>query len=184
MTSRIEAWLNALRAAIEGTGLFQDVRVHLDPYDIEEVLKESFKPPAARVVFGLGQPEPEASGGLGLRMVAAIVIITGREGRPDPALASADARALELSQVVAQHVADAPYLGQARSAAVQVTGLKVALSEKTSKQGLAITVIEIEGRLHEWVSVRDPVAEMFSGARPATDPALVINGEPEPQEPT
>lgn len=181
MTSRIEGWLNGLRAALEEASLFVDVRVHLDPYDIEEALKESFRTPAARVVFGLGQPEAEASGGMALRLVGAVVIITGREGRANPVLASADARALELSQAVAQRIAETPYLGQARAGAAQVTGIKVALSEKTGKDGLAITVVEIEGRLHDWVAVRDPIADLFSGIRPDEPPALTINGAPAPE---
>lgn len=182
MTGRIETYLEAVRTALEAPAIFKSIRVHLDPYDLEAALKESFRTPAARVIFGLGQPEPEAEGGLSLRLVFAVVVIASREGRQNPDFASADAASLDLAQQVAQLVADDPYFGQGKVKAAETRGLKVAVSEKTSQQGLAITVMEFEAVLLRWVNVRDPISEMFAAMRPSPFPDLTLNGVVDAQD--
>lgn len=180
MSGRIEAYLNGLREAFEGSALFEDVRVHLDPYEIEDVTKESFKAPAARIVFAIGNTEPEAEGGLSLRLRWIVAIITRREGRADPSFLSADAKSLDLARAAAQLITDDAYFGQVQATAAEIKALKVALSELSSKHGLAITLLECEARLLRWVTTRDPIAELFSATRPTVPPTLVINGEEQP----
>ena len=141
---RVNSYLTAARDRLKGTGLFADVRNHLDLFDLEDALKESFRTPAARIIFVAGKPVICADGGVDCRGHLVIAVITRREGRPDPEFASADAAALTRAFDTISAINADPYLGQPKVTPLVPTGLKVALSEKNSKEGLAVVAVEFE----------------------------------------
>jgi hypothetical protein len=187
--SRIMALLEAvagmLRAAKlpDHRPLFSDVRVQLDPYDLDDVTRESFRAPASRVLFTTAKPVPRAIGTMDLECLVTIAVITKREGRPNSEVATADASALDYALVVAQLVADDPYFGLGKLTAVQVEGLKVAVSEKANEKGLAITLVLFRTTLLEVVLERNLVAQAAeTGRAPFVPDALQINGEDVPAD--
>jgi len=170
---RVTELLDAIAAALRNSKLFADVRVHLDPYDLEDITVESFKPPAARVLFTVGKPIHRANGSMDLDCTVSLAIITKRAGRPDPAFASADVTALNLTLATCQIVQNDPYFGLGKLTAAQVDGFKVAVSEKANEKGLAITVIIFHSTLLTVVEERDEIGAEI-GTKPG--PTVVLEG--------
>ena len=160
---RITSYLTALRTRLEAANLFRDIRNHLDLFDLEDVLKENFKCPAARVIFVSGRPEPNAGGGIDCPASIVIAVIARREGRPDPLFASADQAALTLAFDLISAVNRDPYFGQTKVAPATVRAVKVAVSEKTSKDGVAIVLIEFGMSFMSIADAYDPVKALLSG---------------------
>lgn len=185
--SRVQILLDAVAAMLSAAvtsdcKIFADVRVQLDPYDLEDVTRESFRSPAARVLFTVGKPIPKATGGLDLECTVSIAIISSRSGRADPTVASADAKALDLALMVSQLIADDPYFGLGRMTAAQIEGFKVAVSEKANERGLAITLVMFKATLLDVVIERPIIAAAAeTGRNPWLPDQLAINnGEVEP----
>lgn len=165
---RLLCYLRGARAAIEATGLVEDVRVHLDAFGLEDLLKEATRKPAARLIFALGKPAERTDGGFDLAVHFVIAVLAGRTGRADPVLASADASALTIALDMVAALQTDPYFDQARVAPAVPTGVKVALSEKSSKEGVAIVLIEYRAALLGGAPAWDAVAAAISGAEPST----------------
>lgn len=182
---RIVAYFEAVRAVLAAAGgaqpMFRDVRVHLDPFDIDAIFAETFQTPAARVIFGQGKPEPNADDGFDLPVTVIVAVIASRTGRPDPQIASADASALSRALDVAGLIGADPYFGLGRVGAARTTGIKVALSEKSTKEGMAVVLVEIEARLLRLVAPWPQAEALFTpGPRQAT---VTIDGAPFLPEP-
>lgn len=163
---RLTEFLDAVATALRNSNLFVDVRVHLDPYDLGDVTVESFKAPAARVLFTVGKPAHRANGSMDLDCTVSIAVITKRTGRADPAFASADVAALNLTLAACQVVQDNPYFGLGKLTAAQVEGIKVAVSEKANEKGLAITVILFRSTLLEVVIEREAIGQLIGTRLP------------------
>lgn len=156
-----------LRAAetASGTRLFTDVRVELDRYDLADLVAESTKTPACRVCFLAGKRIKNPDGSRDLDVSVAIVVAAGREGRPNPDFASADVAALDLLAGVGDVIEDDPYVGLGQLTAADLGQELVAISEATSKKGIAIALIEAKWRLLQ-----------VTAPRPALRAALGIDG--------
>lgn len=181
--SRIITLLEAVAACLreakgaDNRAVFTDVRIQLDPYDLEDVTKESFRAPAARVLFTTAKPLPNATGGLNLDCTVTIAIISRREGRPNPELASADAAALDLCLFASQLITNDPYFGLGKLQAAQIEGLKVAVSEKANEKGLAVTLVLFRSTLLDVVVERSLIAAAAeTGRNPFRPDSLSING--------
>lgn len=166
--ARITTYLEAFAARLKTPGPFLDVRNHLDLFDLEDALKENFRTPAARVIFGGGKPLPAADGGVDLEARLVVAVITRREGRPDPLFASADVAALTLGANLISLVNDEPYLGQPKVTPLTPAGFKVAISEKTSKDGLAVALVEFGVTFLRIAEGYNPIRTMFAGGQPAS----------------
>lgn len=183
---RINTYLTVARERLKGTGLFADVRNHLDLFDLEDALKESFRTPAARIIFVAGKPVICSDGGVDCRGHLVIAVITRREGRPDPEFASADAAALTKAFDTISAINADPYLGQSRVTPLVPTGLKVALSEKNSKEGLAVVAVEFEMTFLRLSPAWSAIAAIatpgtpIGGLRVTSDGGVIAQAEPTP----
>ena len=186
--TRIVGYFEGVRAALaaataEGQPLFRDVRVHLDPFDLDAIFAETFQTPAARVIFGQGKPDANADGGFDLVVTGIVAVIAKRSGRPDPAIASADAGALSLALDVASLIAVDPYFGLGRVTAAQVGGIKVALPEKSTKEGMAVVLVEFESRLLRLVAPWPQADALFTPTAPPRTATVTVDGAPFLPEP-
>jgi hypothetical protein len=173
---RLQDYLEAVTGAIEASGLFVDVRLHLDPYGIDDVLKENFKVPAARVFLLKMETPAQASSARDLKVTIAVAVVAGREGRPDPRIASADIAAMGLVIDVAALIHADPYFGLAMLTQAQVEEMRIAVSEKSSGKGLAITLLQATSTLLKLIPEWPGAAAAFDATRPA-EASLVLNGE-------
>lgn len=189
--SRISDILDAidgrLRAAqtADGVPVFADVRIHLDPYTLDDLLRESVRVPAARILLVDAKPERNAGGSLNLACRLAIVIVAGREGRHDERVASADLAALELALVAAGIVHDDPYFGIGRLRAAQVGELGITMSEraKGNTRGAAISAVNVSTVLLDVIPEPAVIARAAATGRNSWAPAgLEINGVAVPLE--
>lgn len=174
---RITAYLEALATRLKTPGPFVDVRNHLDLFDLEDALKESFRTPAARVIFAGGKPLPGADGGVDLEARIVVAVITKREGRPAPLFASADIAALTLGANLISLVNADPYFGQPKVTALTPAGFKVAVSEKASKDGIAISLVELAVTFLRIAEGYDPVKTMFAAGAPAGGIVVTVGGD-------
>lgn len=168
MSGRIVTFLDAIAAKIRESNLFLDVRTQLDPYDLADVTLESFRAPAARILFTTAKPVPRAVGSFNLDCIVTIAIIAKRQGRQTTEFASADLAALDLALAVSQLVNNDPYFGLGQLTAAILDGFKVAVSETANAKGLAITVVMFRSTLLDVVVERDIIGESI-GTRDGTD---------------
>lgn len=175
---RLQGYFDAVRRMLEGSGLFPDVRMQFDSYDLADVMTESFRPPAARVFVLKMEPQQEAAGASSVEIGFTIAAVAGRTGRADVRIASADIEASRLILLTAARIQADPYFGQVRCTAARIDGFRVAVSEKANKQGLAVMLLSFTATLLELIPTWDPVAALMDATRPASPPALVLNGEP------
>lgn len=173
---RLQALLDAILAALTGTGLFPDARLHLDPYDISDVMRESFKPPAARLFVLKMEPALAADETADVELSLAVAAIAGRTGRPDPTKASADQAALGLILRTASLIRSDPYFGQAQLTAARLEGFRVAVSEKSNDKGLAITLLTFSTTLLRMIPEWSGSAALFDAGRPAALVSIIGNG--------
>lgn len=166
---RIVDLLNAVAETLRTSEKFDNVRVQLDPYDLEDVVKESFQPPTARVLFSLAKPIHRAPGSVDLECAVTVAIITARTGRADPNFASADIAALDLALQTSQLINDDPYFGLTGLTAAVLDGFKVAVSEKANDKGLAITIVMFKTTLLEVIAERFTVGEAVGTRLPGPD---------------
>lgn len=164
---RLQALLDAIAASLQGPQLFPDVRLHLDPYDISDVMKESFRPPAGRIFVLRMEPSLRPGGASDVELYLAVAAIAGRTGRADIATASADRRAMALIMAAASKIQSDPYFGQVQVTAARLDGFRVATSEKSNEKGLAINLltfsITILAAIPEWSAI----ATVMDISRPA-----------------
>jgi hypothetical protein len=174
---RLVGYLNAVATRLKDGGVCPDVQVHLDPVDLDALLTQSVRETALRVVFLGATAAPGLDGAQDLDISVAIVAVAGREGRADPAIASADVRVLQLLlDAMALVVAD-PYFGEVRVTAARTAGLRVAVSERSpdNKSGLAIALVEVSARLLSLVPAWPQLDAVFGTVRPAASP-ITIDG--------
>lgn len=161
--SRVAELLTAIAAALRAaetapaTRLFADVRVELDRYDLADLIQESTRTPACRVCFLAGKPVKNPDGSHDLDVSVALVVVAGREGRANPEFASADLAALELITGTANVIMADPYLGLGQLQAADIGQQLVAVSEATSKKGIAIALVEAKWRLLQVMVARPAV---------------------------
>lgn len=160
--------------------MFEDVRVELDRYDLADLVNESTKTPACRVCFLAGKPVPRTDGGDDMDVSVAIVVVAGREGRPNPDFARADMLALDLITGVGQVLKAQPSVGLGKIADASVGQSLVAVSEATSKKGVAIALVEAKWRLLEVTIARPNVQRAIeTGLNPWIPGGVAINdGDP------
>ncbi|PZU93123.1 MAG: hypothetical protein DI527_07695 [Chelatococcus sp.] len=166
--------------------MFVDVRVELDRYDLADLLEESTKTPACRICFLAGKPVKRPDGGEDMDVSVAIVVVAGREGRPNPDFASADMAALDLMTGVGDVISADPYVGLVKLGAADLGQSLVAVSEATSKKkGIAIGLVEAKWRLLEMRQARPIVqAALGTGAAPQIPAGYAVNdGEVVPLPP-
>ena len=166
--TRVTSYLGAIKTALDATSMFQNVRIHVDPFDMADVLKETFKTPAARVIFALGKPEANADGGYDCRLHFVIAVITGRTGRPAPDMASADDAAMTLTFDTMSAITADPYFNQVKVSPAKPTAVRVAISEKNSKEGLAIVVVEYQALMLKMVPAWPEISAMFTAGGTVT----------------
>lgn len=161
--SRVAELLTAIAAALRaaetapGTRLFADVRVELDRYDLADLVQESTRTPACRVCFLAGKPVKNPDGSHDLDVSVALVVVAGRQGRPNPDFASADLAALELITGIGNVVMADPYVGLGKVQAADLGQQLVAVSEATSKKAMAIAMVEAKWRLLDVMVARPAV---------------------------
>jgi hypothetical protein len=172
---RLQALLDAIAASLQGPQLFPDVRLHLDPYDISDVLKESFRPPAGRIFVLKMEPALRPGGESDVELTLAVAAIAGRSGRPDPATASADRQAMALIMAAAAKIQSDPYFGQAQITAARLEGFRVATSEKSNDKGLAITLLTFSTTILAAIPEWSAIGGVMAASRPA-GLGLGING--------
>lgn len=157
--------------------LFVDVRVELDRYDLADLVNESTKTPACRVCFLAGKPVPRTDGGDDMDVSVAFVVVAGREGRANPDFASADMAALDLITGIGQVLKAQPSLGLGKIADASIGQSLVAVSEATSKKGVAIALVEAKWRLLEVQIARPNVQRTIeTGLNPWIPEGVSING--------
>lgn len=174
----VDTRLRAARTA-DDAPVFADVRIHLDPYSLDDLLRESVRVPAARVLLVDAKPERNAGGSLNLHCRLAVVIIAGREGRHDERVSSADLAALELALVAAEIVHGDPYFGLGRLRAAQVGELGITMSEraKGNTRGAAISAVNLSTVLLDVVPEPAIIARAAAtGRNPWTPVGLEVNG--------
>lgn len=164
---RLQALLDAVATSLQGPQLFPDVRLHLDPYDISDVLKESFRPPAGRIFVLKMEPSLRPGGESDIELTLAIAAIAGRTGRADTTVASADRKALALIMAAASKIHSDPYFGQAQITAARLEGFRVATSEKSNDKGLAITLLTFSTTLLAAIPEWSAIAALMDPVRPA-----------------
>lgn len=142
--------------------LFSDVRAELDRYDFDDLLKDSQKAPYARVCLLRAKPIALAGGGSDLDLSVAIVVVAGREGRSNPAVASADIAALGLLDGATAALMADPYVGLTKLSAAAFGNQLVVASEQTTKQGLCIALMEVNWTLRENQVARPPVRRVLN----------------------
>lgn len=192
--SRVADLLEAIRARLAaartvGDGpVFADVRTHLDPYTLDDLMRESIQPPAARVVLVDVKPEPNAIGSLSLVCRIAIVVVTAREGRYDERIPSADLAALELAILAGTLVHRDPYFGLGKIGAAQVREIGVTVSEraKGNARGVAIAATNLTSTLLDVIPEPALVSEAATIGREPWPPVtgLMINGVEVPADET
>jgi hypothetical protein len=157
--------------------MFADVRVELDRFDLADLINESTKTPACRVCFLAGKPVPRTDGGDDVDVSVAFVVVAGREGRANPNFASADMAALDLMIGVGQMLKAQPSLGLGSIADASIGQSLVAVSEATSKKGVAIALVEAKWRLLE-VQIARPNTQraIETGRNPWVPDGVSING--------
>lgn len=166
--SRVQQLLGAIAATLRtaetepGSLLFADVRVELDRYDLADLLKESTRTPACRVCFLASKRVKNPDGSRDLDVSVALVVVAGRTGRPNPDFASADNAALDLIAGVGDVIEADPYVGIGQLTAADLGQELVAVSEATSKTGMAIALVEAKWRLLQ-VSVARPAVQTAIG---------------------
>ncbi|PZP56034.1 MAG: hypothetical protein DI604_35910 [Delftia acidovorans] len=157
--------------------MFVDVRVELDRYDFADLVQESTKTPACRVCFLAGKPVPRTDGGDDMDVSVAIVVVAGREGRANRDFASADMAALDLVTGVGQVLKARPSLGLGKIGDASIGQSLVAVSEATSKKGIAIALVEAKWRLLEVMIARPSVQSAIeTGLNPWIPTGVSING--------
>ena len=80
--SRLMELLAGVEAGLKAPSpaLFRDVRVQIDPVDLEDIAKQSFRTPAARVVFAEGRSIRNPDRSLNLDCGLAVAVMARREG--------------------------------------------------------------------------------------------------------
>jgi hypothetical protein len=174
---RFHAFLDGAVRALEGMAQFDNVRLQLDPYAIDDVLKENFKVPAARLFLLKSDPSLNATSSCDMDMVLAVAIIAGRSGRPDPKLASADLEASGLAFDVMAGINADPYLGMAQLTAVKIDGFRPVLSEKSNDKALAIVIVQLSTTLLQIIPERPLVAVVLDATR-SSSTGLTLNADP------
>jgi hypothetical protein len=175
---RFDRYLDSVKTSIEGSGLFEDVRVQLDPFALDDVMKENFKAPACRIFILKMDPEEQARSSQNVGVTLGLACIAKRSGRPDLTLASADIDAAGLMFDLAALIQHDPYFSLTQITAAKIEGYRPAVSEKSNDKGLAITLLQVKSVLLEMIPVWPGAAGIFDIARsPAT--GLTINGQPE-----
>lgn len=184
MTNRVQQLLDAIEGQLkaardDGRPLFTGVKIQLDPYDLTDVMRESFVAPAARVLLTTAKPEFRPRGACDLDCTVTIAVIT-----KTTTAAGADAAGLDLILRVAQLVNDDPYFGlTSKTKAASLDGIRVAVSEAANTKRLAIVLLLVKVCLLDVITARDAVA-IATGLRegkPVT--TLVINDVQEVLEP-
>ena len=176
---RLQDYLAAVVATLKASGLFLDVRVQLDAYAFDDVLKENFRTPAARVFVLKCEPEEHLSSGFNINMSLGLVVITKREGRPDFEIATADMAAVSLVMDLAAYVQANRYFGLCQLTAAKLEGFRMVASESSTKGGVAITMLQISSTLLDMIPAWDGAAQLFDAARP-DGLGLMLNGDPVP----
>jgi hypothetical protein len=174
--NRLTDYLEAVAEALRETMLFRNVRVHLDVFDLDQVKADGFQAPAARILFGRARPIERPDTGLDLALSLVVVIVTQRTGRPAPDVASADVAATGLMMAVAECIQRDPYFGRARVGRARITDMKVGLSETSSKEGIAIALVEVGATLLSVAGPSDVFADL--AATPGLTPGLTRDGLP------
>jgi hypothetical protein len=181
--SRVLELLNAVADMLAGLSgpeglLFADVRIELDRYELKDLLEESTRTPAARVCYLRGAPRRQASGRLDRDVSIAIILIARRTGRAAPQLSSADAAVLDLMERVSGAIAADPYMGLGRISAAEIGDELVAVSDATSRKGMAIGLVEAKWHLLD-VHAGLPEAGIAAGVTADPRPVgLALDGEP------
>jgi hypothetical protein len=174
---RFDAYFSGVKQAIEGSDLFEDVRVQLDPFALDDVMKENFKTPACRIFILKMDPNPQASSAQHVAVTLGLLCIAKREGRPDLTLASADLTASGLMFDLAALIQADPYFGLTQLTAAKIEGYRPAVSEKSNTSGLAMTLVQVSSTLLDLIPVWPGAASIFDATR-SNDTGLTINDAP------
>jgi hypothetical protein len=147
-----------------------DVRVQLDPFDVDGLIaNESFRDIAARVVFATATPVRRAGGGYDLDVGCGVFLAAGRQGRADPTRASADLACMDRALQAYRALAADPYVGLGKLAEIQLLPLRVLTSERSNEKGIALVAIELATTLYDALDPRaavslltDPIAHAWT----------------------
>ena len=176
--NRIQSYLDSVEAALKavkagGKPVFNDVRVQLDPFDLEDVLKQSFKAPAARVLLARWKFHRNPDRALDIICDMAIAVVTKRQGNQ-----AADTLALDLS-VVVHELVDGNRWGQTSITAPADLTARVAVQPSIENKGLSIVLLGFQQKLLR-VTGGEPRVHGLVLEDGATAPDLTklqINGE-------
>lgn len=142
--SRLMELLAGIEAGLKAPSpaLFRDVRVQLDPVDLEDVAKQSFQTPAARVVFAEGRSIRNPDRSLDLDCGLAVAVMARREGdRP------ADVIVADLLIAVAGLI-DNNRWGLTRLGFPRDLVFRVVVEPGAETKGLSIGLLVFRQRLH------------------------------------
>ena len=173
---RLLGFLDGVKVSLEGSGLFEDVRLSLDPYAVEDITKENTRMPAARIFVLRMASEQQGRSSRDLTVTLGIAVLARREGRPDLSVASADIMALGLTLDVASLIQHDPYFGMTQITAAKDEGYRVVTSEKSNDKALAITLLQVSTTLLELIPVWPGAADIFDATRHAGT-GLTINSD-------
>lgn len=178
MSVRPRAILDAVLARLRDALAIADLRVQMDPFDIDDfIARESFREEAMRVVFGEAEPLQRADGGYDLDVKFGIFIAAVAEGRPDPESASADLRVGDLALDAYNAINADPYCGLAGVGILRLEPLRVFASQLTNKKGFALVAIGLCATIYEAIQPPQLQAQ-FAGTRPETWAGYSVNAGP------
>lgn len=90
--NRVQAYLDAVETALKGaTPAFADVRVQLDAIDEEDITRQGFQTPAARVILMRGLPVRNPDRSIDVDLAIGVAVMAQAEGRQRPEEVALDA---------------------------------------------------------------------------------------------
>lgn len=157
--------------------IFKTVRAELDRYDFADLVKDSSAAPYARVCLLRKRPAKRADGAIDEDVSVAIVVVAGREGRPNPAFSSADLAALGMLDDIVRVLMLDPYAGMTKLEAADIGDGLVVVSEQSNEAGVCIALQEVKWRLLETHIARPSIQRAIAtGRNPETFTGVAING--------
>lgn len=187
--SRVAALLTAAAAKLaaakrpDDSRLFRTVRAELDRYDFADLTKDKAAAPFARVCLLRAKPLRRSDGGIDQDVSVAIVVVAGREGRPNPAFSSEDIAALGLIDAVTAELMADPYVGLTGLQAADIGDGLVVLSGQSNEAGLCIALLEVKWRLLETHIARPAIQRALETGREPLDATQVAIGDRDPEPP-
>ena len=121
--SRVVALLNAVATHLQPL-VADDIRVQMDPLDLDMVENESFREECLRVVFAVAKPEKTAIGRPHLAVTFGLFVIC-KSDVENGAVISADLRAINLAIAAIQKIHDDDYVGLTKMSNIETREFRV-----------------------------------------------------------